>query len=262
MISATGGTDDYNDLENKPIILSRGDSEPHSETLVGELYFPDLIMAGYDDSGHYRKTYCISDLSGYALKSNSLPFSAFRDQLKKELFKNYNLYDNPPSDLFTNYAKAPTENGIWEINTGNLQGLPVPVAGKFINYYVSGERIQIYATNVFLPGDLNYQYSNRYFIRTQRMGDLGNWIEIGGGSQIVSGVVNQNGTITFTDSDGNTFTTTGASVIGPQGPQGAQGATGPQGPKGDPGYLVFEIKNGCLILNENTKDMTFEMQML
>ena len=44
------------------------------------------------------------------------------------------------------------------------------------------------------------------------------WVELtGGGSQIVSGVVNANGTITFTDSDGNTFTTTGASVIGPQG---------------------------------------------
>lgn len=40
----------------------------------------------------------------------------------------------------------------------------------------------------------------------------------------------------------------------------SQGPTGPQGPKGDPGYLVFEIKNGCLILNENTKDMTFEIE--
>lgn len=39
----------------------------------------------------------------------------------------------------------------------------------------------------------------------------------GGGSQIVSGVVNANGTITFTDSDGNTFTTTGLSVIGADG---------------------------------------------
>ena len=38
-----------------------------------------------------------------------------------------------------------------------------------------------------------------------------------GGSQIVSGVVNANGTITFTDSDGNTFTTTGLSVIGADG---------------------------------------------
>ena len=41
--------------------------------------------------------------------------------------------------------------------------------------------------------------------------------EGGGGAQIVSAVVNANGTITFTDSDGNTFTTTGASVIGADG---------------------------------------------
>ena len=39
----------------------------------------------------------------------------------------------------------------------------------------------------------------------------------GGDSQIVSGVVNANGTITFTDSDGNTFTTTGSGVIGADG---------------------------------------------
>lgn len=50
----------------------------------------------------------------------------------------------------------------------------------------------------------------------QPAGEWSAWEEIGG-SQIVSGVVNQNGTITFTDSDGNTFTTTGSSVIGPQG---------------------------------------------
>lgn len=40
----------------------------------------------------------------------------------------------------------------------------------------------------------------------------------------------------------------------------SQGPTGPQGPKGDPGYMVFEIKNGCLILNGNTKEMTFEIE--
>jgi len=37
----------------------------------------------------------------------------------------------------------------------------------------------------------------------------------------------------------------------------AQGPTGPQGPKGDPGYLVFEIQNGNLVLIENTKGMVF-----
>ena len=39
------------------------------------------------------------------------------------------------------------------------------------------------------------------------------WREIIGGSQIVSAVVNQNGTITFTDSDGSTFTTSGSKLV-------------------------------------------------
>lgn len=40
------------------------------------------------------------------------------------------------------------------------------------------------------------------------------WVELsGGGSQLVSGVVNQNGTITFTDSEGNSFTTSGSKLI-------------------------------------------------
>ena len=43
------------------------------------------------------------------------------------------------------------------------------------------------------------------------------------GGTITSAAVNQNGTITFTMSDGSTVTTTGKSVIGPQGPAGADG---------------------------------------
>ena len=37
--------------------------------------------------------------------------------------------------------------------------------------------------------------------------------EGGGGAQIVSGVVNANGTITFTDSEGNSFTTSGSNLV-------------------------------------------------
>jgi hypothetical protein len=55
----------------------------------------------------------------------------------------------------------------------------------------------------------------------QPAGEWSAWQEIGGGSKIASGVVNQNGTISFYDADGNLlFTTTGASVIGPQGEPG------------------------------------------
>ena len=44
-----------------------------------------------------------------------------------------------------------------------------------------------------------------------------------GSKTISSAAVNNNGTITFTLSDGSTVTTTGTSVIGPQGPAGANG---------------------------------------
>ena len=55
----------------------------------------------------------------------------------------------------------------------------------------------------------------------QPAGEWSEWEEIGGGSEIASGVVNQNGTISFYDADDNLlFTTTGASVIGPQGAPG------------------------------------------
>lgn len=53
----------------------------------------------------------------------------------------------------------------------------------------------------------------------QPVGEWSEWEEIG--SKIASGVVNQNGTISFYDADGNLlFTTTGTSVIGPQGAPG------------------------------------------
>ena len=39
----------------------------------------------------------------------------------------------------------------------------------------------------------------------------------GAGTTITSGVVNQDGTITFADSNGNTFTTSGSSIIGVDG---------------------------------------------
>lgn len=35
------------------------------------------------------------------------------------------------------------------------------------------------------------------------------------------------------------------------------GERGPKGDKGDPGYLAFEIVGDCLVLKENTNNMTF-----
>lgn len=63
----------------------------------------------------------------------------------------------------------------------------------------------------------------------QPAGEWSEWEEIGG-SEIASGVVNQNGTITFFDENGDPlFTTTGESVIGPKGDNGDTGAAGADG---------------------------------
>ena len=73
--------------------------------------------------------------------------------------------------------------------------------GHYILYYIDSDEVR---HNIF---DIS-----EYFV-----GKTSAWESIGG-PQIVSGVVNQNGTISFYDADGNLlFTTTGASVIGPQG---------------------------------------------
>ena len=62
----------------------------------------------------------------------------------------------------------------------------------------------------------------------QPAGEWSAWEEIG--SKIASGVVNQNGTITFFDENGDPlFTTTGESVIGPKGDNGDTGAAGADG---------------------------------
>ena len=63
----------------------------------------------------------------------------------------------------------------------------------------------------------------------QPAGEWSAWENIGD-SEIASGVINQNGTISFYDADGNLlFTTTGASVIGPKGDNGDTGAAGADG---------------------------------
>ena len=75
-------------------------------------------------------------------------------------------------------------------------------------------------TQFYLTYRENLTDKNRIFVRqkTDYTSSWSLWQELtGGGSQIVSGVVNQNGTITFTDTDGNTFTTSGSSVIGADG---------------------------------------------
>ncbi|MBQ2093772.1 MAG: hypothetical protein II190_04235 [Ruminococcus sp.] len=114
----------------------------------------------------------------------------------------------------TKYRNVPTEQVDDCIENGVLYSL-----------YISGlSNAQIIAHNNYTTITQHALLDDGRLMYRMRQGETpwqpaGEWSawESIGGSQIVSGVVNQNGTITFTNSDGTTFTTTGASVIGDDG---------------------------------------------
>ena len=221
-LGISGGTEDYNDLSNKPRIVAANTPSgwDTSKTLQGNFRFENFYFR--ENEG---------DVVRMAIKDNTIVETMFVDALRKKLFTSYGVYQNIPSNFFTNPDSAPTESGVWQIIRSDLKGMPVPAAGYLFNI-LSPTRVQFYLSDQYNGA----QYANRLFYRIQGMATFSDWKELGGGSEIASGTVNDDGTITFYDKDGNPlFTTTGAGVIGPQGPQGIQGATGPQGPQGETG---------------------------
>ena len=199
-ISASGGVTSYSDLTDKPQIVVANSPTGWSQTLTfnGKFKFNPF----YFSNGQNEII--------LGIKDNAITFNMLRDNNK--FFYDYGLYSNPPSDLFTNYYTAPYENGIWYISNSALQGLPVAKMGTFINYYINGVKLQLYIVDV----DSSTIGHSQVFFRVSYMANLGTWQEITN-QNVVSGVVNSDGTITFSNSDGTTFTTTGASVIGADG---------------------------------------------
>ena len=100
------------------------------------------------------------------------------------------------------------------------------------------------------PVTVTYTLSNgtiqeiEYSVVNGQMGDPGMDGMTGAtgpeGRHVVSGVVNTDGTITFTNSDGSTFNTTG-NVRGPQGEQGLMGNPGDDGMPGADGVTFVPI---------------------
>ena len=206
-ISASGGVTSYEDLTNKPQIVVRNSPTGWSQTLTFNGKF--RIIPFYFSNGQAPNG---QDEIILNIKDNAITFNMLENNDK--IFYNYGNYSNPPSDLFTNYYTAPYENGIWYIpmSASALQGLPVAKPGAFINYYAGYTKFQLYITWV---DDSTIGHSQVFF-RVSYMANLGTWQEITN-QNVVSGVVNSDGTITFSNSDGTTFTTTGASVIGADG---------------------------------------------
>lgn len=101
---------------------------------------------------------------------------------------------------------------IFQYTAGGLTTATIWIIRKVVGKTANDKYVE-YAQMAAVTNPV-YESQYRYYMKVVAETP---WQKISGGSQIVSGVVNQDGTITLTDSDGNTFTTTGASIIGPQG---------------------------------------------
>lgn len=206
----SGGTDDYNDLNNLPEFV--GFREPYYTdhvTIKDSISTPNFTFT-QDENGHY--TMSLSRVYGNTIVSNSAPFEIFNRATQEAIFKDYGYLSSPPFDFYTNYSSAPYENGIWHISgTDHLAGAPTALNHRLINFVNDGGRIQIVVTDA----QLETLGEEKIFVRVQGGGNVGVWQELtGGGSEIVSGVVNQNGTITYYDGNGTAlFTTSGDNLV-------------------------------------------------
>ena len=211
---------DYEDLENKPQIkIDVRDSDGTElgltnvpiDGVFGLLYGFKLY---YESSGN--KYIQLKDVRTDSLNDN-------KDFLvgRRVFYGKYNF-----NSISSDFLMA----GIWEWSANKCVNAP-----PFINeYFVQGSSyydffiIHIYA-NSHIAGSapitrliIGRDIQGKLRILCQQIiadidGTVSNstdWQEISsGGSQIVSGVVNQNGTITFTDSDGGTVTTTENNIV-------------------------------------------------
>lgn len=239
---------DYNELDNKPQI--------NGHTLSGNQSIDDLNLQGKLTAGNnitiegnvisaegggvtdYNELDNKPQINGITLSGNK---SATDLELKEIFFG----ISNPPQDSYTKYPS----NALWVNLNENTQFVLTATDDSSSSPWFNWKRINnrvIQSTesapkysgiNVKYPydkGDLWLQVDSGKITKISVCTGMGRhsvdyktwryfyyWAEFtGGGSQIVSGVVNVNGTITFTDSEGNSFTTSGESVIGPQGAPG------------------------------------------
>lgn len=135
---------------------------------------------------------------------------------------------------FNSFSSSYAESGVFAIINSRLSNIP----SLFTNFDISGSS-KTYIYHYFQPTTFNgatvpiirqviYVDTNgdiRKFIQLENatknsqdgsysVSNTNGWVELTcGGSQIVSGVANANGTITFTDSEGGTFNTSGSNIV-------------------------------------------------
>lgn len=191
-ISATGGTDDYEELTNKPQINGH---ELSGNKTAAELRLQDEIkytLPSWSTQGLKTGDLFIFGQKLYRWQGAGESFMRIGRQIH---FSNY----NPPE-----YNET---TSVSPYDTGDLFVKKSPNQAANSQGQLSGADVYLCTNVLYWPtyGRMHYAYTWQK-INIEKLGVT-----------ITSATVNQNGTITFTMSDGSTVTTTGESVIGPQG---------------------------------------------
>lgn len=201
-ISAEGGVTSYVDLDNKPRIngvelignKTSGDLDLNNYVdLIGKPIINGSIVSGNLSAGAY-------DLASAHYLTNREIEDEFINSSKVDSTTMYLGYIN-----FTNLPEgsALTERGqVWSYRVYEWEGY---ARDEYVQYGFSTKG-KLYCRT----GEQRVRHG-----QGEQPIEWNDWIELN--QSIFSATVNQNGTITFTMSDGSTVTTTGESVIGPQG---------------------------------------------
>lgn len=208
-ISARGGATSYNDLTDKPYLRIANSTGTMPPWEIKE----ELSFRSHDFWGQRLedgKTIDIA-LDGKVCKFRPQPFRYDFNWISLAPYNgclelDHRLVSNFPSALNKLDTSKPYFVSQF-FNPSEFGNSERYLLRKVSGYSINGDFIE-YAQICYIY----YWYYQENQIISQT-----DWVELTGSSQIVSGAVNQNGTITFTDSDGNTFTTTGLSVIGADG---------------------------------------------
>ena len=202
---------DYENLDNLPAI--------NGHTLIGDQTAEDLGISGGTDD--YNNLSNKPQINGITLSGNK---TASDLSLQSQLVPENGIYILPNNKIglssYANYLKWATDGDVDHPDLNKIFLAPAQTWSASLP-----ENTDCYVGS-FAPNSVAYMVqvafaiaSQKAYIRTSNNIGLqktwGAWEELaGGGSEIVSGVVNQNGTIAYYDGNGTAlFTTSGDNIV-------------------------------------------------
>lgn len=201
---------DYENLRNRPIIKTFNDYR--QSVLSGVIKLPDGFGMDLSEEGIIKLH--LGYISGSKIEGGTVGYEKLDNQFANSLVR------AGITDLYTDLNNAGYNSILYISDPTGKINLPVRRAGFAITL-TSRDLSQNFLFHVLQIYVTKSPYEDpKVFVRTARNntgsvvsgGDFSPWTELT--RYISSATVNQNGTITFTMSDGSTVTTTGESVIG------------------------------------------------